>query len=70
MEARSYCGTGKTAASSVDTWYNKANDHGASHYFHITKPAPKLPPYGDRGGLVAHVVKDSPELKTLAYMTH
>ena len=47
----------ETAASLIDTWYSKGNDQSASHYFYIIKPAPDLPPYGDRGGLVAYVVK-------------
>lgn len=60
----------ETAASLIDTWYSKGNDQSASHYFYIIKPAPDLSPYGDRGGLVAYVVKDSAELNMLAYIAH
>lgn len=32
-----YYEKGKTAVTNIDTIYHKGRDHGASHYFHMTK---------------------------------
>ena len=60
----------KSAAATIDAWYNKGNDHDGSYYFHGTKPGESLPLYADRAGLVVYVMKESPKLRMLGYMAH
>ena len=60
----------KTAKACADKFLSKGRDHGATHFFHATKPSAMLPCYGDRYSFVLYMAALSPKLKVLGSMAH
>jgi len=55
----------KNLAASVQVWYGKNLDHGASLYFRFTRPDPGLPNFADRWSLCEYICSMSPKLRYL-----
>jgi superfamily II DNA/RNA helicase len=55
----------KNLAASVQAWYGKNLDHGASLYFRFTRPDPGLPNFADRWSLCEYICSMSPKLRYL-----
>ena len=60
----------KTAKACADKFLSKGKDHGATQFFHATKPSPMLPCCGDRYSFVMYMATLSPQLKLLGSMAH
>jgi superfamily II DNA/RNA helicase len=55
----------KTLANSVQHWYAKNRDQGASMYFRLTRTDPGLPNFVDRWSLCDYICSMSPKLRYL-----
>jgi len=59
------------AAPQVDAYYAKGEDHGATHYYHMTESALKpYPAWSDRIPLGMYLAIQSVKLKPLLGMAH